>query len=127
MNDTPPQPPPRHATAARVLADLLALGDRQRTALGAGDDDALLAVLAEKQRRLDDGGLAALRAAAPLPDPLRRLFEELNRREARCLAAATARRDELAAELTALPSADAARTAYGDSRVEPRHRLDVGT
>ena len=117
---------PEHAAAARVLGDLLELGDRQRTALAAGDDETLFAVLVEKQRRLEAGGLDALRDAAPLPPGLRRLFEELNRREARCLADATARRDALAAEIAALPTAATARGGYDAPPGGVRHRLDVG-
>ena len=118
---------PCPATAAEVFDRLDDLAADQRAALEAGDDDRLLAVLNDKQRLLAAADLPALLKAAPddqIAD-LRDRLDALLCDEADDLSTATARRDELAGELTAIPTAGAAGAAYADAAA-PAAKLDVG-
>ncbi len=115
--------------ADRVLDRLERLSAAQAAALAAGDDDRLLAVLAEKQDVLDAADLPTLvRAAGPSRAAgLTTRVEALLTADGESLIAATARRDELAGELSSLGSATAARGAYGAAAAPPpgRSRLNI--
>ncbi|QDT17646.1 hypothetical protein [Alienimonas californiensis] len=115
--------------AERLLDRLERLTAVQAEALSAGDDDRLLAALGEKQSALDAADLPdLLRAAGPTRAPsLTARIEALLKADGEALALATARRDELAGELSALGSASAAQGAYGGTADPPSspRRLDV--
>ena len=122
---------------------LRVLADRQREALVAEDYDALLAVLAEKQRLLDrlPAANAAARdwstARAGVAEPDRsegdalaaeggRLLAELLRIEEESVADLTARRDATRDELRDLNAAGRVHSAYRDALAPVTHRsLDV--
>ncbi|MEM9703132.1 MAG: hypothetical protein AAF907_11885, partial [Planctomycetota bacterium] len=131
-------PPPAHpsdsavAPAARVgaLLDRLdRLADEQADALSAGDDDRLLRALGEKQSALQAIDLPGLLRAsgAERGRDFKRRIATLLERDGESLRTATARRDELAGELSALGSARAARGAYGEAEpaAATRGRLNV--
>lgn len=129
----PPHAPPADPAAAaeaagRLLDRLEELSAEQAAALAGGDDDRLLVVLGEKQAALDAVDLRVLlRAAGPAAAPgLRRRVAALVESDGESLAAAAARRDELAGELSAMGAASAARGAYGGGSpaAKPR-RLDI--
>ena len=119
--------PPAADAVGQLLDRLDRLSDAQADALAAGDDDRLLAVLGEKQAALDAVDLPGLfRAADPARAPaLAARVEALLKADGEALALATARRDELAGELSSLGAATAARGAYGGAppAAAPR-RLD---
>ena len=121
---TPPDAP---ATAAALFDELERLTADQHAALGDGDDERLLAVLAEKQRLLAAVDLPALLRAAPDGDvaDLRDRLDALLCDEAEDLTQATTRRDELAGELAGLSASSVARDGYAGGEAAPT-RLDVG-
>ena len=94
----------------------------------AGDDDRLLAVLTEKAAAVvvhRPAGPAEVRPGTTEVADLRDRLDALLCDEADDLTTATARRDELAGELAALPTAGAAGAAYAGGDAAPV-RLDVG-